>query len=77
MQLRKDRQALLLTSFVTLFVADFVDAALDTIQPVDHIQRDIGPPGFAFGLYFLRFDKLTSSMRPMPGCVATALLFRL
>lgn len=64
MQLRRDRQALMLAIFVTLFVADVVYVALDAVELVDQIQRDIGPPGFALGLYFLRFNELAPCMRP-------------
>ena len=61
MQLRKDRLALLLVSFVTLFIVDFVAVALDAVQLADQIQGDIGPPDFAFFLHFLRHVENASS----------------
>ncbi|MDR7281991.1 hypothetical protein J2X84_000806 [Pseudomonas corrugata] len=46
---------------MTLFIADVGDVALDTVY---QMQRDIGPPGFALGLYFLCFNELAPRMRP-------------
>jgi hypothetical protein len=31
-----------------MFIADFFQISLDSVQTVDQIQGDIGAPGFAF-----------------------------
>jgi hypothetical protein len=65
-QLGQDRQALFLTANKTLLITGILEFTLDAVQLVDQGQRDIGTSRLAFGLYFLRLDKLASRMGPEP-----------
>lgn len=38
--------------------------ALDAVDLINQVQRDICPPGFVLGLHFLRFNELAPCMRP-------------
>ena len=64
LELGKQRQAVLLTAVVALFIAGILESALDAVELVDHPQRDVGASGFALRLHLLRFDEFAPGMRP-------------
>ncbi|MNJ54838.1 hypothetical protein D3C77_502970 [compost metagenome] len=63
-QLSQQWQAALRAGSLTIFVVTVLQVALDNIELIDQVQRDVCPPGFTLGLYFLRFDELAPRMRP-------------
>ena len=71
-QLSQQRQTIILSAFVAMFIADFF-YSLDTVQFVDQIQGDIRAPGLAFVLQLLRFDELVSRIYPTAHTLDTRL----
>jgi len=61
-QLEQHRQAPFLTASETLLITAVLEFALDTVQFIDHRQRDISSTRLAFGLYFLGLNELASCM---------------
>lgn len=51
-------QTFLLTAFVLLFIIEFFQIALNTVELVDQVQRDIRTPGFALGGTFVSSTNL-------------------
>lgn len=55
-----------MTTGFSVFIVAVLEVALDAIQLVDQVQRDISTTRLAFGLHFLCVNELAPCMSPTP-----------
>lgn len=63
-QLSQQWQTAFHAGSLTNFIAALLQVALDAIELVDQVQRDVSASGLALGLYFLCLDELAPRMCP-------------